>query len=179
MIKKFLSASFFLLLICNYSFAQQTIPKDTLIIFEPNPGFFAFMSPCPFYKMTIFADGVVELEPKYYKNENEQSKLVTGEIIKSKITEDEVKELISEFEKIDFYSLKDKYDTGMDNSFDHCPIYLTDSSKAIISFTSNGRTKKVEHDHGCSGTTVLYKLTNLENKIAKTVNIQKWLDCKM
>jgi hypothetical protein len=37
-IKRLLLASFLLSLLCNYSFAQRTVPKDALITLERNPG---------------------------------------------------------------------------------------------------------------------------------------------
>lgn len=148
MIKNLLLVSFFLLLISGYSFAQQTIPNDTLITLERDPDFFGKVgeSPCPFYKLTIFADRKVELEPKEY-NHNAK-KLVFGEVIKSRISEEQLKELIAEFEKIDFYSLKSTFE-NKENSLDVCPKYGTDSATTKTSITINGKTKQVEHYHGC------------------------------
>ncbi|MGI8641614.1 MAG: DUF6438 domain-containing protein [Pyrinomonadaceae bacterium] len=174
MIKDFLLVLFFLLLICNYLFAQQTIPQDTLITLERNPGHWGMsgLSPCPFYKLTIFADGIVELEPKDYN----EYKIVTGKIIKSRISQEQLKQLISEFEKIDFYSLKSTFESK-ENSLDDCPEYGTDAVTAIMSITIKGKTKQVEHYHGCRKTEALSKLTNLENKIDEIVNIKQWFDC--
>src|SRR5688500_16460453 len=106
MIKNLLLVSFFLLLVSDFSFAQQIIPNDTLITLERDPGFFGKIgeAPCPFYKLTIFADGKVEIEPKEYKDN--AAKIVSGEIIKSRINNEQLKELTAEFERIDFYSLK-------------------------------------------------------------------------
>lgn len=175
MIKHLLSALFFLLLIGGYSFAQKTIPKDTLIILERDPGFFGKVgtSSCPFYKLTIFADGKVELEPKEYKFN--ATKIVSGEVIKSRISKEQLKELIAEFEKIDFYSLKSTFEN--ENETENCPSYGTDAPTTKTSITINGKTKQIEHYQGCRGTEALSQLTNLEDKIDEIVNIKQWFDC--
>ena len=78
MIKHLLLASLFLSLLCSYSTAQQAIPQDILITLERDPGHWGRVgtSPCPFFKLTISADGTVELEPKDVK----EYKVVTGKI---------------------------------------------------------------------------------------------------
>ena len=173
MFKNFLLVLFFISLLSNYSFAQQTIQTDILIILERNPGYWGRTGsrPCPFYKLTISADGTVELEPKEYKEHN---KVVTGKIIKSQISQEQLKQLVLEFEKIDFYSLKS---TTEDVYNDDCPQNATDDTTVFISITVNGKSKKVEHYHGCRGTEALTKLTYLENKIDEIVNIKQWFDC--
>ncbi len=172
--KRFLFVLFFLFLIFSYSFGQQTIPKDTLITLERNPGYWGMLGDsCPFYKLTISADGTVELEPKDYK----EHKVITSKIIKSKINQEQVKQLISEFEKIDFYSLKSTSERK-ENTQEDCPEYGTDDVTATTSITVNGKSKQVEHYHGCRKTDALTKLVNLENKIDETVNIKQWFDCK-
>jgi hypothetical protein len=176
MIKKFLLVSFFLSLLCSYSFAQQSIPKDTLITLERDPGYFGQIGtyPCPFYKLTIFADRKVQLEPKEYCKE----KILIGKIIESRISREQVKQIISEFEKIDFFSLKSTSENN-GNSPGECPQYGTDASTAFTSIIINGKTKRVEHYHGCSGNESLSKLTALKNKIDEIVNIKQWFDCHL
>lgn len=171
---KILLVSFFLSFICSYSFAQQTIFQDILITLERDPGFWgrAGSSSCPFYKLTISADGTVELQLKEYK----EQKIIVGTIIKSKISQEQVKQLVSEFEKIDFYSLKSTFDSPMNNQED-CPQIIPDHMRAVTSLTLKEKTKRVEHYYGCEGTESLYNLTNLEKKIDETVNIKQWIDC--
>ncbi len=174
MIKNFLLVSFFLSLLCSYSSAQESMLKDTLITIERDPGYFGQIgrSPCPFYKLTIFADGKVELEPREYGKE----KIISGKIIKGQISQEQLKQIISEFEKIDFYSLKDTFE-NKENSREECPQSGTDAPTTITSIKINGKSKKVEHYHGCEGSEVLARLTNLENKIDEIANIKQWFDC--
>jgi hypothetical protein len=176
MIKYLLLASFFLLFVCNYSFAQQRIPKDTVITLERDPGFWGWAgqppADCPFYKLTIFANGNVELEPKNIK----ENKIVTGKTIKSRVSKKQLKQLVSKFEKIDFYSLNSISEKGGGNRGD-CPQYGTDDVTAITTINFKGKKNRVEHYYGCRGTEVLLKLTNLENEIDEAVNIKQWFDC--
>ncbi|MGI8883099.1 MAG: DUF6438 domain-containing protein [Pyrinomonadaceae bacterium] len=174
MIRNFFLVLLFLFLMYQISFAQKVIPKDTLITLERNPGYWGKVGSesCPFYKLTIFAEGKVKLEVKEYKEYKE----VTNKIIKSKIKKEQVKQIISEFEKIDFYSIKSTFE-DKENIRGECPQYAYDASSAFISIAVNGKTKQVEHYDGCRGTESLSKLTNLENKIDEAVNIKQWVDC--
>ena len=65
--------------------------------------------------MTISADETVELELKDYY----EYKVFTGKLIKSQISQNQVKQLVSEFEKIDFYSLKSTFENEQINK--DCP----------------------------------------------------------
>lgn len=172
MMKHLFLASLFLSLPFSYSFGQQ-VPKDTLILFTRSPGYWGLQGEsCPFYKLTIFADGKVELEPRDYR----EREVLYGKIIESWITQGRLKQLLSEFEKIDFYSLNSTFE-NKENSREDCPHYGSDAASATISVTANGKTKAVSHYHGCEGSRKLTKLTNLENKIDEAVNIKQWFDC--
>ena len=48
--------------------AQQTFPEKLSITLERNPGFFGKIGTaiCPFYRLTIYNDGKVEIQPKKY-----------------------------------------------------------------------------------------------------------------
>lgn len=118
MSKKCILVSFFLSLLCSYSFAQQVVPQDFLITVERNPGFFGQIGEvnCPFYKLTISADGRVRLEPKEYGKE----KILTGKVIESRISRKQLKQIASEFEKINFFSLKSTFE-NKENSAGECP----------------------------------------------------------
>jgi len=150
------------------------IPADTLITLERRPDFF---SSCPFYKLTISADGTVAIEPKSYNNDYRE-KVVSGNIIRSRIGQEQLKQLISEFEKIDFYSFKNSFEDSSKNNRDDCPIQISDSQTTVTSLTINGKSKLVEHYHGCQGTQALSGLTGLENRIDEAVDIKKWFDCQ-
>ena len=149
--------------------AQQALPKDLLITLERSPCY----GSCPFYKLTISANGKVTFEPKSI---SQDYKLVTGKTLKGSITKDQLKQLISEFEKINFFSLKDGYGKSWDYSPDeNCPEIWTDASSAETAITMNGKTKTVSHYHGCVGSNTLENLTKLEDRIDEIVNTNQWL----
>ncbi|MDQ4122238.1 MAG: hypothetical protein M3209_12430 [Acidobacteriota bacterium] len=124
----------------------------------------------------ISADGTVELEPKGFSGEFKE-KVIIHKVIKSKISKEQLRQLISEFEKIDFYSLNSTFESPDKNSQSDCPELWFDSATTVTSITIKGKTKQVEHYHGCQGSEAMKKLTNLENKIDETVNIKQWVDC--
>jgi hypothetical protein len=183
--KYFLLISFFLISVSNYSFGQKSIPKDTLIILERLPGFWGrvIASSCSFCKLSISANGKVQLEPKARR----EQQLIIGKIIKSRISRQQVKQLISEFEAMDFYSLNSTFEPPGKHNPKDCPLRADDSTSAILSINMNGKTKVVEHYHGCLTNesspdlyklTSIYKLTKLEDKIDEILNLQEWFDCK-
>jgi hypothetical protein len=151
------------------AFAHQTIPKDTLITLERTP----CLGSCPFYVLTISANGRVTFVPKYY---NEKIEVVTGKAGRKRISRNQVKQLISEFEKINYFSLKDDY--GITISYrpsEDCPEWWTDAPSAYTSITLNGKMKKVGHYYGCKGKDIVEKLTELEDRIDKIVDTKLWV----
>jgi uncharacterized protein DUF6438 len=117
---------------------------------------------CPVYKVSIFADGSVVFEGK------EHSK--TKGIARGHITPAALKELMAAFDRVHYFDLQDEY-RGDKN----CPRARTDAPSAITSFSSNGRTKRIDHYLGCDGLQELKDLTELEGKIDKTVNSHRWI----
>jgi len=82
-------------------FSSETAPatnfKNVVITMERSVCF----GTCPVYKLTIFGNGnVVYNGEKFVKVVGEQT---------TKIPEDKIRELISEFYKTGFFSLKEKY----------------------------------------------------------------------
>jgi Domain of unknown function (DUF6438) len=138
--------------------ASQAVPSDTLIILER----LECDLTCPVYKLTISADGKVIFEGRRFVKR-------TG-IIKSSISQEQLKELISEFERVNYFSLKDKYAPG-----NNCPEAATDYPSAITSIRSNRKSKSIEHYYGCRGNDTLQELTNLEGKIDEIINTQQWI----
>jgi hypothetical protein len=134
-----------------------TVPVITL---ERSPCF----GTCPVYKLAIYSDGKVEYEGLEFVKK-------TGKA-EGRITEDELKQLISEFEKIDYFNLADQYVSG---SKKNCPEVWTDHPTAATSLNWNGKKKTVVHYHGCRGATVLKQLTALENKIDEVAKTERWI----
>ena len=117
---------------------------------------------CPVYKVSIFADGRVVFEGK------EHSK--TKGIARGRITPAALKELIAAFNRVHYFDLKDEY-----RNEKNCPQARTDAPSAITSFSSNGRTKRIDHYLGCQGLQELSDLTDLEGKIDDVVNSRRWI----
>lgn len=118
---------------------------------------------CPNYKLTIKSDGNVIFEGKRFTK-------TTG-IARGKISVADYRALVSEFEKIDYFSLPDRFTPGTKE----CPQVITDMPSANTSIKLNGKVKAVDHYHGCGSQGVLPKLTALEDKIDKVAGTQKWI----
>ncbi|HYX30979.1 MAG TPA: DUF6438 domain-containing protein, partial [Pyrinomonadaceae bacterium] len=118
---------------------------------------------CPVYKLTIKSDGGVTFDGARFTK--------TIGVATGKISPAEFRSLVSEFEKLDYFSLSDAYMPGTKE----CPQRITDMPSANTSIRLNGRTKSVAHYYGCGNEGVLAKLTALENKIDEVVGTQKWI----
>ena len=173
MIKRFIYCSLFLLLAFDYSFAQQSIPQDTIITLER----FACYGKCPAYKLTISADGTIVFEPREYINDETGEEFFSGKYAKSKLSANQMNELLSEFEKINYFSLQKTYGQSWKlKKSKTCPEIWTDSSSAETSLQMNGKRKTIWHYYGCQGTKILEQLTNLEKRIDEIVNSNQWIE---
>jgi len=112
---------------------------------------------CPVYKLTIYGNGTVIYDGYYFVN-------VTGKHI-TNISEGKIRELISEFEKIDYFSLNDSYSSD-----------IIGLGSAITSISINGKIKTINHQFGVFG--LPKELTELEYKIDEIVNSSQWIDKK-
>jgi Domain of unknown function (DUF6438) len=166
---KFRATTIFALLIlasCNREHKStaiaptEEIPRDLVIILERGICF----GTCPAYKLTITANGSVEFEGRHYVKKKG--------IVRATISREQLKRLIAEFEKASYLKLQDRYVGEKDG----CATVLTDDSTVITSITIAGKTKSVEHYHGCEGPLVLEQLTVLENRIDEVVNAPQWFD---
>jgi hypothetical protein len=110
---------------------------------------------CPIYNLTIYGNGTVMYEGTTNVN-------ITG-VQRSNITENKVRQLISEFKKIDYFSLNETEIAG--RVVYDAPLFTT-------SLTLNGKTKTIKHYE----TAEPKKLTELENKIDEIVNSSQWID---
>jgi hypothetical protein len=153
--------------------AAQLVPTDTVITLERTGG----MSTCPVYKIMIFADGMVIYDGREYVKQ-------VG-IVRSTITQDQINQLIREFERISYFSLRDRYEDVPDG----CPTSGSDSAWANTSIKVDGSYKAIRHYYGCwySETPsrdhvphikeLVYpkELVDLESRIDEVVNIKQWI----
>ena len=151
--------------------SETTLPSDTLISLERTGCY----GSCPPYTLVISGDGTVIFTGSYVvKSANNWQR--TG-VIKSRISQQQLQELLDAFEKADYFSLQDSYRNGDDG----CPTTWTDSSSAYTSIKLEGRAKRVEHYLGCgydgeSFASYPKQLTELEETIDRVVNTKQWLE---
>jgi len=168
-----LSVTLFLCLINIFAssvLAQNEIAKDLVITLERT----ACFGWCPSYTLTIKAEGTITLTPLggVYRGQGKEPALP----LKGTIEADRLTQLVSEFHKIRFYSLRGRYGRAEKSErSSSCPEYSTDSPSATISIAENGRRKTVSHYLGCKGAKILDDLEALENKIDELSNSQQWI----
>ncbi len=117
---------------------------------------------CPEYRLAITGNGTV-IYVEYAR-----VGLVYYEIVDAHTTTislEQVDELISEFERVDFFSLNDDYTGG------HAPNMVTPK----ISITIDGRTKTAYY-FSSRNSDVPKELFELENKIDEIVNVNQWVE---
>jgi hypothetical protein len=110
---------------------------------------------CPVYRLTVYGYGAVIYEGIRFSQ-------VQG-TMKTTISEEKIKHLVSEFQKLDYFSLRESYEERN----------VTDMPFAITSLTINGNKKTVRHYHGDLSTPK--ELTELEDKIDEIVNTNQWI----
>jgi hypothetical protein len=140
---------------------QGPIPDDILITLRRSVCY----GPCPDYTVTIAADGTVTFEGRQF--------VKTKGIAKGSLSREGMRQLIAEFERANYFSLNDKYQSAEDG----CPEQWTDAPTAVTSIRINGKSKSVLHYHGCQDGQVVYPkaLTALENKIDEIVGTNRWV----
>jgi hypothetical protein len=138
----------------------EEIPEDLVISLERGICF----GTCPAYKVTISASGSVEFEGRYYVKKKG--------IVRTAISREQLKLLIAEIESAKYFTLQGRY---VDKE-DGCVTILADHPTVNISITIAGKTKSIEHYHGCKGPLALEQLTALESKIDEVTNASQWFD---
>jgi hypothetical protein len=153
--------------------AQDSVPPDTVITLQR---FFDAFNNGTDYKLTINADGTVVF--KRFANpfvDRSDPRARASELIPAKIAVEKVAVLVAEFKRIKFFSLNNRYAKTEDG----CPSVWTDAGGAEVSITVNGKSKTIEHYHGCRednhGSPYPAELTKLELKIDEAVNIKQWI----
>ena len=155
--KKLLLAIVFLALVaipitgCTSAKSNASNNQDVVITLERT----ACFGTCPVYSLTIRGDGTVAYEGKEFVD-------VKGEA-ETTISQDQVDQLVSEFEKVDYFSLNDSY----------IERTVTDLPTVITSISIEGKTKEIEHYRG--DFSAPEKLTKLEDKIDEIVNSDQWI----
>lgn len=118
---------------------------------------------CPMYKVTITADGTVTFNGERFTK-------TTG-VAKGKISTSDFRNLVAEFEKINYFALPDAYAPGTPV----CPQRITDMPSANTSIRLKSKMKSVQHYYGCGDKGALARLTALEKRIDEVAGTQKWI----
>jgi hypothetical protein len=115
---------------------------------------------CPTYSVSISGDGTVSYE-------GTEAVYTVGKQVHS-ISIDQVKELIEEFYKLDFFSLKDKY-TYLENA-DGTRAMIDHAAPVTTSITIKGKTKTVYNFFGAPE-----KLKELQKKIYEISQVNAYV----
>jgi len=156
---RLLAAVFLIVLMCGISIAQRSVPKDTRITLKR--GF--CLGDCMASVLSISSDGSVQFMAEFIDAEGN---LVAMPPVWGDITVEDLKDLVSEFEKIDFFSLKNSYP-------ENCPTSVKNNPPVTTSITIAGKSKQVTRQFGCEVTPVLERLIALENKISRVAGTEK------
>ena len=55
-----------------------------------------------------------------------------------------------------------------------CERFATDLPSVVTEVRTDGRTKRVEHDYGCTGAPA--KLADLERRIDEVIGVKRWIE---
>jgi len=111
---------------------------------------------CPVYTLTIYGDGTVIYDGAEFVSVQDR--------VETTITEEKIKQLVLEFEAIDYFSLDDNYTERT----------ITDAQTVVTSIMIDGKSKVIKHYHGDFNAPE--KLTALEDKIDEIVNSSQWIN---
>jgi hypothetical protein len=150
-------------LLCLPAFAAPAypIPDDAVISLQRGN----CEGGCPVYRVLIFANGDAIWHGRY--------RVAKVGVVLSQITPDQVRELIEDFQAVDYFHLDNSYgyrDAG-------CHPSAPGMSTMITSLAMGGQSKTLTHYEGCVGD-VSDKLAALENHIDQTVNTARWIASK-
>jgi hypothetical protein len=109
---------------------------------------------CPIYKVTVLGDSTLTYEGERFVE-------ITG-TVKSTLSQVQVRQLVYEFERADFFNLADDY-----------PMSVSDNPGVVLSLTEQGKSKQVTHDR--SSRSAPRKLYLLEQKFDAIVNSAQWV----
>jgi acetamidase/formamidase len=118
---------------------------------------------CPMYKVTLRSDGTVTFDGANF--------VKTKGTATGKITPEDFNKLVSEFEKLKFFSLDDTYEPGSPA----CGPAATDLPYVRTSIQMKGKTKSISHYQGCLNSEVVRTLLNLDRKIDEIAGTEKWI----
>jgi hypothetical protein len=135
---------------------------------EPGPAISLERTPCygtcPVYNVSVSPSGQVVFE-------GQANVRVIG-TANGQIPPLRVDSLLVELEKAGYFRFASRYTV----SEPACGRYVTDLPAAITTVIFRGRTKRIEHDHGCGGAPLA--LAVLEKRIDEVLGSSEWIGTK-
>ena len=117
---------------------------------------------CPVYTISVTALGRVTFEGRAH--------VLRPGVARAEIPRQRVDSLLLELERAGYFGFAGRYTA----SEPACGRYVTDLPSAIISVTRIGRTKRIEHDHGCGSAPGA--LAVLEKRIDEVLGSKWWIE---
>jgi Domain of unknown function (DUF6438) len=136
---------------------QPTADSAVRITLERGPCF----GTCPVYSVTLDGSGAVLFEGRRFVTDTGIS---TGRVPPARIDS-----LVAELTARGYFDFADRYAAGEPG----CERYATDLPSVITEVRAGGRSKRIEHDHGCMGAP--QALTALEGRIDSAAGVASWI----
>jgi len=116
---------------------------------------------CPVYSVTLDGSGAVRFEGRRFVADTGIS---TGNVPRARIDS-----LVAELTAGGYFGFADRYIAGEPG----CVRYATDLPSVITEVRAGGRSKRIEHDHGCMEAP--RALTALEGRIDSVAGVARWI----
>src|SRR5438876_1847698 len=148
---------------------RTRVPPDTLITLQRFQDIFGNGIN---YKVSLSSDGTLVFSRL---NDFRTPDAKAPDSIQTKVAVQKVAQLLAEFERIKYFSLKYSYAIADDG----CPAEITDQGGAITSLTLESKTKTIYHIYGCrlhpDSPFYPVPLSDLERKIDEITETKQWL----
>ncbi|HEX6309447.1 MAG TPA: DUF6438 domain-containing protein [Longimicrobiales bacterium] len=136
---------------------SDVVSSESRVTLERQPCF-GF---CPVYRVEIAGDGTVTFTG--------ERNVDTVGVATRTIGADAAAALITELVTAGFFELEDDY--SMDAKA--CGPYHTDAPTVITTLSANGRSKRIEHDHGCGGAPAI--LRQMQERVDSVAGVSRWV----
>jgi uncharacterized protein DUF6438 len=115
---------------------------------------------CPVYRVSISRSGLVRFEGKKH--------VARAGADTSRVSKGSVDSLLAELEGAGYFDFDDRYVAGARA----CGLYATDLPTVVTEVTDSTRSRRIEHDRGCSAAPP--ELSRLENRIDEVAGTARW-----
>ncbi len=134
-----------------------TVDAASRVTMERGPCF----GTCPVYRVGLAADGSVTFEGIRFVEH-------TGSATTT-IAPESVATLLRSLEADGFFSLAERYTYGEKA----CGAYHTDAPRVVLTVQLDGRTRTVEHDHGCAEAPAA--LRAMQERVDSVAGVARWV----